>query len=61
MIQTDDNGEETGEGFVEFTSKEEAEKALGRDRQSIGHRSVHNYIPCSALFSRHLIFVGLRS
>lgn len=41
VIQTDENGEETGEGFIEFTSKEEAEKALGRDRQSIGHRSVY--------------------
>ncbi len=37
-LQKDENGRETGTGFVEFISKEEAEKALGRDRKTMGHR-----------------------
>ena len=38
VIQRDDNGKETGIGFVEFLTKEDAEKALERDRKSMGHR-----------------------
>lgn len=41
VIQMDENERETGEGFVEFVSKEESEKALDRDRGSMGHRLVH--------------------
>ena len=38
MLQRDSNGGETGEGFVEFMTKEDAEKALDRNRQKIQHR-----------------------
>ncbi len=38
MLQKDEDGRETGIGFVEFTTKEQAEKALERDRKNMGHR-----------------------
>ena len=38
VLQRDPNGAETGEGFVEFMTKEDAEKALDRNRQKIQHR-----------------------
>lgn len=40
-LQVDSDGRETGEAYVEFTKAEEAEKALYKDRQMIGHRCVH--------------------
>ena len=33
-------GRSSGEAFVEFTSAEEADKALGKHRQDMAHRSV---------------------
>lgn len=36
--QVDADGRETGEAYVEFIKPEEAEKALYKDRQMIGHR-----------------------
>lgn len=38
IIQRDPMGAETGEGFVEFVMKDDAEKALERNREKIGHR-----------------------
>ncbi len=38
MIQRDEDGKESGIGFVEFTNKDQAERALERDRKSMGHR-----------------------
>ena len=38
VLQRDPVGNETGEGFVEFMTKEDAEKALDRNRQKIQHR-----------------------
>ena len=38
VLQRDSAGSDTGEGFVEFMSKEDAEKALDRNRQKIQHR-----------------------
>ena len=40
MVQRDESGKETGIGFVEFLTEEDAEKALERDRKSMGHRYV---------------------
>jgi len=37
-MQVDQSGRETGEAFVEFVDQEDAEKALAKDRQEIGHR-----------------------
>ena len=37
-MQVDQSGRETGEAFVEFVDLEDAEKALAKDRQEIGHR-----------------------
>ena len=37
-MQVDSDGRETGEAYVEFTSPDDSEKALYRDRQMIGHR-----------------------
>ena len=37
-LQVDSDGRETGEAYVEFIEPEEAEKALYKDRQMIGHR-----------------------
>ena len=31
-------GNETGEGFVEFETKEDAEKAMDKNREKIQHR-----------------------
>ena len=39
-LQVDSDGRETGEAYVEFVEPEDAEKALYKDRQMIGHRSV---------------------
>lgn len=39
-LQVDSDGRETGEAYVEFTKAEEAEKALYKDRQMIGHRYI---------------------
>ena len=38
IIQRDPGGAETGEGFVEFVTKDDAEKALERNKQKIQHR-----------------------
>ena len=38
VVQRDESGKETGIGFVEFLTEEDAEKALERDRKSMGHR-----------------------
>ena len=41
MIQVDqDSGRCTGEGYVEFCNKEDVEKAVSYNKQSIGHRCV---------------------
>ena len=41
-LQMDADDKQTGEAYVEFLTPEEAEKALYKDRQMIGHRySVH--------------------
>ena len=37
-LQVDPDGRETGEAYVEFIKPEDAEKALYKDRQMIGHR-----------------------
>ena len=37
-MQVDQTGRETGEAFVEFVKHEDAENALTKDRQEIGHR-----------------------
>ena len=37
-MQVDSDGRETGEAYVEFTNPDDAEKALYKDRQMIGHR-----------------------
>ena len=37
-IQHDEVGKETGEAFVEFVSSTDAEKALEKNRCTIGHR-----------------------
>lgn len=37
-IQRDEVGKETGEGFVEFTTATDAEKALEKNKGTIGHR-----------------------
>ena len=37
-LQVDSDGRETGEAYVEFVKPEDAEKALYKDRQMIGHR-----------------------
>lgn len=39
-LTSDMEGRSSGEAFVEFTSAEEADKALGRHRQAMAHRSV---------------------
>jgi RNA recognition motif-containing protein len=36
-LQVDSDGRETGEAYVEFVEPEDAEKALYKDRQMIGH------------------------
>ncbi len=38
VLQVDESGRETGEGFAEFTSVDDIEKALAKHRQEIGHR-----------------------
>ena len=38
VLQRDPMGNETGEGFVEFETKEDAEKAMDKNREKIGHR-----------------------
>lgn len=38
VLQRDPMGNETGEAFVEFETKEDAEKALDKNREKIGHR-----------------------
>ena len=38
QLGMDDMGRPNGEAHVKFTTKEQADKARGRDRQSIGHR-----------------------
>lgn len=38
MLQRDPMGNETGEGFVEFETKEDAEKAMDKNREKIQHR-----------------------
>ncbi|XP_064396265.1 heterogeneous nuclear ribonucleoprotein F-like isoform X2 [Halichondria panicea] len=40
VIQRDEDGKESGIGFVEFTNKDQAERALERDRKSMGHRYI---------------------
>ena len=42
-LQVDSDGRETGEAYVEFSKAEEAEKALYKDREMIGHRYVFIY------------------
>ena len=42
-LQVDSDGRETGEAYVEFVKPEDAEKALYKDRQMIGHRLVTLY------------------
>ena len=37
-MQVDSDGRETGEAYVEFTKAKDAENALHKDRQTIGHR-----------------------
>ena len=37
-LQVDADGRETGEAYVEFSKADDAEKALYKDRQMIGHR-----------------------
>ena len=37
-VQRDEVGKETGEAFVEFVSSTDAEKALERNKCTIGHR-----------------------
>ena len=37
-MQVDSDGRETGEAYVEFTKADDAENALHKDRQTIGHR-----------------------
>jgi heterogeneous nuclear ribonucleoprotein F/H len=39
-IVVDNKGRSTGEAFVQFTSPEDTEKALKKNRDKIGHRSV---------------------
>ena len=38
VLQRDPGGGETGEAFVEFETKEDAEKALDRNREKMQHR-----------------------
>ena len=37
-LQKDQDGRETGEAYVNFPSAQDAEKALAKDRQHMGHR-----------------------
>lgn len=37
-LQRDEIGKETGEAFVEFVSATDAEKALEKNKSTIGHR-----------------------
>ena len=37
-LQKDQDGRETGECYVNFPSTQDAEKALAKDRQHMGHR-----------------------
>ena len=50
-LQVDSDGRETGEAYVEFVKPEDAEKALYKDRQMIGHRFVALWLsPCTCVF-----------
>lgn len=50
MLQVDESGRETGEGFVEFAAGEDIEKALSKHREEIGHRSVVQAAYCTVSF-----------
>jgi len=41
-IVYDSRGKQSGEAFVQFTNPEDTEKALKKNREKIGHRSVDN-------------------
>ena len=37
-MTTDFQGRSSGEAFVQFSNKDDAERALDKNRQNIGHR-----------------------
>ena len=56
VLQVDGAENSTGVAFVEFSTKEDAERALERDRHEIDHRSVDQDIFCINMSSWWLCF-----
>lgn len=56
-IVVDNRGRSTGEAFVQFTSPDDTEKALKKNRDKIGHRSVGSIIKINQLLINFFNFL----
>ena len=46
VLPTDHLGRSSGEAYVKFASKDQADTALGKNKERIGHRWDKNVISC---------------
>lgn len=50
LMTTDYQGRSSGEAYVQFSSKNDAERALEKNKQSIGHRLVGRALDPGLIF-----------
>merc|ERR1719414_500983 len=52
LMTTDYQGRSSGEAYVQFASKSDAERALEKNKQSIGHRWVFSWLGGTRIFGK---------